>query len=109
MITAEELKSKLSDWHESLDSYDYFSWQGELFDRLTTRPGIVQIGEWTLEHMDNDLVDYDPTVNYYVFKLGEQYFKVWAFYNSWEGTLWSEAEVDEVTPEEKTITVWNRK
>ena len=43
-----------------------------------------------------------------VFKIGEQYFRVLGDYDSWNGTEWGYATVDEVHPRKIEKTVWDR-
>lgn len=42
----------------------------------------------------------------FVLDLDGRYFKVSGYYNSWVGTNWEDAEVVEVVPKQKVITVY---
>lgn len=42
----------------------------------------------------------------FIMKFGDRFVKVDAYYNSWEGTNYDEAEITEVKPVEKVIVVY---
>lgn len=43
-----------------------------------------------------------------IFKVGDQYFRTMGEYDSWDGTIWDYAEIEEVTPVEKTVVEYVR-
>lgn len=43
-----------------------------------------------------------------IFKIGEQYFRLLGDYDSWNGTEWWGATVDEVIPRQITKTVYDK-
>jgi len=41
-----------------------------------------------------------------VFKIGERFFRLNGYYASYDGSNWGESGLDEVTPKEKVVTVF---
>jgi hypothetical protein len=69
-------------------------------------------GDWKLDSGEELLPVTCRRENEYmvnIFKIGDQYFRIMGEYDSWNGTIWDYAEIQEVVPHEVTIVKYKIK
>ena len=107
-FTAKEVQTAIEDNDLTID------WQGKVhplskdYDHFWTYFGEYPVTIGDFATTEPEVSERDDEYWVVVFKIGEQYFRVLGDYDSWNGTEWGYATVDEVHPRQVTKTVYDK-
>lgn len=117
MSNVEKITQEIIDWVVSNEDFkNYYSYPGEdakhldqVMEVFDSHGDGIEIPSGTVKFVDEFGGEDMGSQRWIVFRVGEDYFQVDGYYNSWDGDNWDSAELVEVVPVERTVTQFMRK
>ena len=108
-LTAREVTIMIGKWSlrengkepEDSGDFEYFNWSTFGWD---IQSDDVVLGDYTAELVEQQGGEGEGDIYFIVFKVGEQFFKLDAFYSSYDGVYWDDVSLHEVEPVEVART-----
>lgn len=117
MTIVDKVTQEIIDWALSNDDFkSYYSYPGEdakhldqVMELFISYGDGIEIPSGTVKHVDEFGGEDMGSQRWIIFRVGEDYFQVFGYYNSWDGDNWEGAELEEVEPFERTVTSYRKK